>query len=317
MKLLRGRDLPSSINTGAVATIGNFDGVHLGHQALLSRLRAEAKARGLPLLVILFEPQPGEYFLQERAPARLSLLRDKLVALKRFGVDYVYCIRFNQKMAEIDAAQFAQDTFFSRFFVKYILVGEDFRFGRDRMGDVGLLQLLAKDAGATVEAFPNFVIDHERVSSTTIRQALKRGAFDVAKDLLGRPYAILGRIVRGDGRGRQWGVPTANLHLRHKALPLSGVFCVKMIRPWGQVMMGVANMGCRPTVDGVKKCLEIYLFDFSGDLYGEQVQVIFLHKLRDEIKFPSVNDLIRAIQNDVEMAKQFCMTLTERVSSNG
>lgn len=317
MKLLRGRDLPSSINAGTVATIGNFDGVHLGHQALLSRLLCEAKARGLPLLVILFEPQPGEYFLQEKAPARLSLLRDKLVALKRMGVDFVYCIRFNKKMAEMDATLFAQETFFSRLFVKYMLVGEDFHFGRDRMGDIALLQLLGRQVGAMVEAFPNFSIYHERVSSTTIRQALKRGAFDVVKDLLGRPYAILGRIVRGDGRGRQWGLPTANLHLRHKTLPLSGVFCVKMVRHGKQVMMGVANMGCRPTVDGVKQCLEIHLFDFAGDLYGEQVQVIFLHKLRDEIKFPSVNDLIRAIENDVKMAKQFCMTLTERVSSNG
>lgn len=305
MKLLCGLQRFSELSSGTVATIGNFDGVHRGHQALLTSLRSQAVRLQLPLVVVVFEPQPGEYFHGQQAPARLSSLREKLEVFRHSGVDYVLCVKFNHKLASMPAMQFAEDYIFTSLRARYLLVGEDFHFGHDRLGDVTTLCELGCKQACVVQKFPDFFIDEFRVSSTIIRQALHDGELDCAAKLLGRPYSICGRVVRGDGRGRQWGVPTANLSLHRNTLPLNGVFCVQVQRPGRPLLEGVANMGCRPTVDGRKNILEVHLFDVDELLYGEMLQVSFLHKLRDEIKFSSIEALIAQIHVDVADAKVY------------
>ncbi|ASQ45476.1 bifunctional riboflavin kinase/FAD synthetase [Legionella clemsonensis] len=304
MKLLRGLKNIPDFSQGTVATIGNFDGVHRGHQALLARLRFQADRMQLPSVVLLFEPQPSEFFRGSQAPARLATLREKLEALKQCNIDYVYCLKFNKKLALMEAEKFARHYFFSLLKVKYLLVGEDFRFGRQRQGDIHLIQQMTKDYDAWVETFPEVSIEGERVSSTKIRAALANGYLTQASLLLGRTYSLCGRIIKGDGRGRQWGIPTANVRTQRLTLPLKGVFCIQVKRG-NKWLKGVANLGSRPTVDGTKNVLEVHLFDFDENLYGEILQVFFLHKLRDEIKFSSVDVLIKQIHEDIDAARAF------------
>lgn len=303
MKLLRGLHRIPDFTKGCVATIGNFDGVHLGHQALLKTLKKQADNLNVPLVVLLFEPQPAEYFRPQDAPARLTNLREKLAILNHCKVDYVICLKFNKALALMSAQDFAQYYFFTLLNCKYILIGEDFRFGQGRFGDIHLLQDLAEERGCTVQAFPDFSIENHRVSSTKIRDALLQGELERSAELLGRTFSLCGRVIRGDGRGREWGIPTANLSMHRIMLPLKGVFCVKVRRSCGDLVDGVANLGSRPTIDGTKNILEIHLFDFDDSLYGEMLQVFFLHKLRDEVKFSSVDALIAQIHDDVAAAK--------------
>lgn len=303
MKLLRGLTEVPYFANGSVAAIGNFDGVHLGHQALLATLRAQADALQLPMAVLVFEPQPAEYFRGPQAPARLTSLREKTEVLKSCAVDYLCCLKFNEAFASLPAEDFVQRYFFSWLHAKYVLIGEDFRFGYKRLGDVQLLQRLGGNQGCVVETFPDFSINHHRVSSTKIREALAQGHLEHACALLGRTFSLCGRVVKGNERGRQWGIPTANLTMHRLALPLKGVFCVKVRRATGEWLTGVANLGSRPTVDGTKNILEIHLFDFDGNLYGEMLQVFFLHKLRDEVRFSSVETLIKQIHDDIAAAK--------------
>lgn len=303
MKLCYGLEQNSDFSAGTVATIGNFDGVHLGHQALLAALRIEADKRQLPLVVFLFEPQPGEFFRGQDAPARLSSLREKLDVLRCCKVDYVYCLKFDKHLALMSAENFAQHYLFSLLKVKFLLIGKDFRFGHERGGDLQLLRNLAKKTAAHVQVFSDFLIDSERVSSTRIREILATGQLEPASYLLGRTFSLCGRVIKGAQRGRQWGIPTANFAMHRIKLPLKGVFCVKVRRASGEWLEGVANLGTRPTVDGSKNILEVHFFNFDADLYGEMLQVFFLYKLRDEIKFSSVDALIAQIHDDIAAAK--------------
>lgn len=303
MKLLRRVKNITELTTGAAVTIGNFDGVHRGHQALLALLREQASQMQLPMVVLLFEPQPGEYFNREKAPARLYRLREKLSALRKCGVDYVYCLKFDKQLASMSAIDFAEQIIFSQLNTKYLLLGDDFRFGCDRGGDLALLREIGHKKGAIVDACPDFCVDQTRVSSTQIRHALYLGELDLANALLGRQYGLCGRVMHGNGIGRQWGVPTANLSVHRDTLPLSGVFCVHVKRRGKPLLAGVANVGCRPTIDGSKNVLEVHLFDFDESLYGEMLQVFFSHKLRDEIKFSSVDALMAQIHADVAAAR--------------
>lgn len=307
MKLLRGFQQLSDLRAGTAATIGNFDGVHCGHQALLKKLCLEAKRRNLPVLMLLFEPQPTEFFRGQQAPARLSSFREKLNVIRQFNVDYVYCLKFDNDLASMDATAFAQRIIFSLLRTKYLLIGEDFRFGHGRLGDVALLKKLCGHVSCDVESFNDFFIDNHRVSSTRIRQALQINDLDFAAKLLDRPYSICGRVVPGDGRGRQWGFPTANLNMQRGNLPMKGVFCVQVLRQNKSVAIGVANLGCRPTIGGEKIVLEVHLFNVDESLYGEMLQVCFLHKLRDEMKFTSVDNLITQIHQDIATAKSWFM----------
>jgi riboflavin kinase/FMN adenylyltransferase len=315
MNLLRGLQHFSTFDKGAVASIGNFDGVHLGHQQLLQALKNQANHLKLPLILILFEPQPREYFQKSNAPARLSSLREKLEVLGQYEVDYVYCIKFNKLLAQTSASDFAQKYLFSVLHVKYLLVGEDFRFGNHREGDVSLLKKLASEYACEVHIHSDYCVHNERVSSTKIRTALQKGDLNKAAGYLGRSYSMCGRVIHGNKRGRQWGIPTANVGLHRVSLPLQGVFVVQVYLASQGFLYGVGNVGIRPTVDGIQSILEVHLFDFDKLIYGELMQVFFLHKLRDEVKFTSVDALIAQIQEDIVVAKAFVNNLT--ASQNG
>lgn len=304
MKLLRSIPPSSEFEKGVVATIGNFDGVHLGHQNLIRALKAKSQELAIPSAVLLFEPQPREYFDSINAPARLSSLREKLDSLKSFQIDYVYCIHFNQRIVQTTAKEFSQHYLFNALNTAYLLLGEDFRFGKERLGDVTLLKNIGKDYSCRVETCSDFVIDNEKVSSTKIRTFLAQGNLKQAARFLGRDYSLCGRVIRGDGRGRQWGIPTANIALKRRTIPLLGVYVVQ-VHLANKIVFGVANIGKRPTVDGTKNVLEVHLLDFHDSLYGRFLKVFFLHKLRDEVRFTSVDALIAQIHQDIAAGKAY------------
>jgi len=290
--------------TGTALTIGNFDGVHLGHQAVLSHLREKANALNLPTVVMLFEPQPREYFTPNQAPARLMRLRDKLHYLAKMGVDYVICIRFNQAFAALTADEFVA-LLVQKLRVRFLSVGDDFRFGAHRQGDFAYLQQAGQTFGFQVEDNPSFNLNGERVSSTAIRHALAQGDLEHAACLLGRTYSLQGRIVHGNKLGRTIGFPTANVMLHRKVVPLKGVFAVKVRLKSGEILTGVANLGNRPTINGVTPLLEVHLFDFNRDIYGQTIEVMLCHKIRDEIKFPSFEALKAQITQDAKTARLY------------
>lgn len=307
-KIIRGfHNLPSN-PTGCVATIGNFDGVHLGHQAVLSQLALKGDMLNLPAVVITFEPQPNEFFAPQKAPARLSRFREKVESLRSYSIQQLCVLRFNRKLAQMSALDFIQQLLIKGLNVKYLVVGDDFKFGRDRQGDFALLQQVGKEVGFQVVNMHTFAIDRNRVSSTRIRQALEKGDLLEAEKLLGHPYRMSGRVAHGDKRGREFGFPTANIHLHRCIVPLNGVFAVQLFGIEGEPVYGVANVGTRPTVGGLKALLEVHLFDFNRDIYGEHVQIVFFHKIRDEQKFADFEQLIAQIKQDCIDAKGFFAT---------
>ena len=315
MKLLRavhGANMPEQ---GTVATIGNFDGVHRGHQALLQALKAEGRHLNLPTLVVLFEPQPHEYFNPTEASARLTNFKEKWRQLSQLGIDYVGCLGFNNALASMPADVFAEKLIFSKFKTKSLLVGEDFRFGHKRTGDLVLLERLAAKHQCDVHVYSDVMLASARISSTRIRGLLEAGHMRDAALLLGRSYSMYGRVVFGDGIGRTWGVPTANIQLKRLVLPFTGVFCVNVRRANGQMYQGVANVGRRPTLDGLTNRLEVHLFDFDGSLYHEHLEVYFLHKLRGEVKFASLDALISQIKTDILDAKTIFPCLETQIFS--
>jgi riboflavin kinase/FMN adenylyltransferase len=306
MKVIRGLHNLRPRHRGCVATIGNFDGVHLGHRAVFQNLLEKGNARGLPATVVTFEPQAMEYFAPDAAPARLTRLREKLAALQVCQLQQVVILEFGPKLAAMAARDFVQELLVDGLGVRHLLVGDDFRFGRGREGDFRLLEEMGREHGFAVEDLHTITHGDERVSSTRIREALARGEFDLARHLLGRPYRICGRIGHGDKRGRSIGYPTANLNLHRRVSPLRGVYAVVVNgvteRPWP----GVANIGTRPTVEGgTRYLLEVHLFDFAGDIYGRHAQVEFRLKLRDERRFGSFDALKTQIDRDAEAAREY------------
>ncbi len=291
---------------GCVATIGSFDGVHLGHRAILRQLLAVARQHQLPAVVIIFEPQPHEFFSGDKAPARLMRLREKIQALMAAGVERVFCLQFNAQLRNLSAEEFIEKILLDGLGIKHLVVGDDFRFGCDRRGNFALLQAVGAERGFDVTDTCTLEVDGVRVSSTRIRQLLEQGDFAGVEKLLGRPYSISGRIVYGQQLGRKLGVPTANVHLRRYKSPLHGVFTVTVTFADGSVHNGVANVGVRPTVNGVKKpLLEVHIFDFSRTVYGAMIDVAFHTKLRDEQKFNSLDELQAQLQTDIAQARQF------------
>lgn len=287
---------PSSIDPTAVA-IGNFDGVHLGHQALLDTLVKTAQSKGLKSAVMTFEPHPREFFMPDKAPARLASLREKLEWFADVGVELVYVCHFNQRFAQLTSDDFMQKVLREALNAQAILVGDDFRFGAGRRGSV------TDFAQAGFELITQPQVDHAgvRVSSTAVRDALASGQLHQAAQLLGRPYSISGKVVHGKKLGRQLGFPTANIHMRHERPALTGVYAVKL-----DGMNGVANLGVRPTIAGTARLtLEVNLLDFNGDLYGRHVHVSFLKKIRDEMKFPGLDALKAQIAVDAVAAREY------------
>lgn len=282
--------------------IGNFDGVHLGHQALLKRLVETAKLRGLIATVMTFEPHPREFFAPEQAPARLASLREKLELFAEAGVEQVFVCHFNQKFARVTAETFMQEILRDALAAQVILVGEDFRFGAGRKGSAADFRA----HGFECISLPQVEFDGARVSSTAVREALAAGNLDKAARLLGRPYSISGEVVHGDKLGRQLGYPTANVHMRHDRPPLFGVYAVKLEGLAHECLPGVASLGVRPTMKhNGKPTLEVHLFDFDREIYGKHVRVQFLHKIRDEMKFPDLDTLKQWISADETAARNY------------
>jgi len=289
-----------------VLTIGNFDGVHLGHRALLARLTATAAALALPPTVLTFEPHPREFFAPQSAPARLSTLREKLELIADDGIAMAYVCHFNAYFSALSAEDFIERVLVGALRVRHLIIGDDFRFGTKRSGDFTLLHEAGARLGFKVEAMDSVTLDGERASSSAVRTALGAGNLERAARLLGRPYSIDGRVVQGDKVGRQLGFATANIRIKHDRPPLLGVFAVEVKGGDGQARQGVANLGFRPSANQVvRPLLEVHLFNFDQDIYGTHLNVRFLHKLRDEMKFPDFNALKAQIARDVETAKNY------------
>jgi len=304
MELIRGSYNLRPCHRGCVATIGNFDGVHLGHQAVLGQLAEKADELRLPTTVVTFEPLPTEYFRGDQAPARLTRLREKAQALRRFAVGRVLCLRFNRALAEMPAEDFVQRVLIDGLDVRYLVVGDDFRFGKGRQGDFAMLQEFGRANGFQVVNMHSFCIDGERVSSSRIRHALAVGDMATAERLLGRPYRISGRVSHGDRRGRSIGFPTANVPMQRRVSPVRGVFAVEVFGLEREPLPGAANVGIRPTVEGQEAILEVHLLDFAQEIYGRHIQVDLLHRLRDEHRFESLDALKAQIARDVDAARE-------------
>ncbi|WP_145339447.1 bifunctional riboflavin kinase/FAD synthetase [Pantoea sp. PSNIH1] len=305
MKLIRGIYNLKQQHRGCVLTIGNFDGVHRGHQALMAQLIAEGRKRNLPVVVMLFEPQPLELFAGEKAPARLTRLREKLRWLQRAGVDAVLCIRFDRQFAAYPAQRFISELLVEKLDVRFLAVGDDFRFGAGREGDFLLLQKAGAEYGFEVISTQTFCDSGKRISSTAVRQALAQDDFAQAQQLLGHSFSISGRVVHGDALGRTIGFPTANLPLRRAVTPVKGVFAVEVLGLTAEPVPGVANIGTRPTVKGLRQQLEVHLLDTHMDLYGRHIEVVLKQKIRDEQRFSSLDALKEQIAKDVVTARQF------------
>ena len=300
------RRAPVQIDQSVALTIGNFDGVHLGHTTMLKRLVEVARARELSATVMTFEPQPQEFFAPDQAPARLSSLREKLELLQAAGVDTVFVCHFDYRMAQIPANDFVAHIVHQSLGTKWLLVGDDFRFGARRSGNFDLLMSLAPRFGYEVEATRSILHEGTRVSSTAVRASLEAGELEAAAALLGRAYSICGRVERGDGIGTGFGYPTANVRLNRMKAPLAGIFVVEVEGLGDQALPGVASLGIRPTVTSRGQAvLEVHLFDFDRDIYGRRVRVRFLSKLRDEAKFASVDELVSQMDQDAAQARAY------------
>jgi len=305
MKLIRGLHNLLPEHRGTVATIGNFDGVHRGHHSIFSRLADTGQALGLPTTLITFEPQPLEYFAGANAPARLTRLKEKLAELHKTALDRVVVLRFDEQLSNMEAEQFVTELLVDRLGVRVLMAGADFRFGRDAYGNLGLLQSLGARHGFDLLERETFVAAGGRVSSSWIRDALTNGELELATELLGRPYSMCGRVQMGQQLGRSLGYPTANIAPRRLVSPLSGIYAVSVEGLGADPRPGVASIGTRPTVNGVGVLLEAHLFDFNEDIYGREVKVNFLDKLRDEWKFDSLEAMTVQIDKDADDARAY------------
>lgn len=304
MELIRGLQNIRSMHRGCVLTIGNFDGVHVGHQAVLTQLKQQAERLGLPAVVMVFEPQPLELFQPEQAPARLTRFREKYHWLRLQGVDRLLCVKFDKAFANQQPQQFIEQLLLGKLGVRHLIVGDDFCFGKNRAGNFAMLQQAAQQYDFGLTSTASLVQNNQRVSSTLIREALAGDALPEAARMLGRSFSLMGRVRHGEKLGRQLGFPTANVWLYRKKLPLHGVYAVEAQTDFG-LLQGVANIGVRPTVSGRVEQLEAHFFNFQGDLYGQQIEVILRQKIRNEQKFDSIAQLQTQIAADAAAAHAF------------
>ena len=310
MELIRGIHNLRPALRGCVATIGSYDGVHLGHRQVLERLVATGRELGEPSLVMSFEPTPREYFARGPAAPRLTSLREKLAALEDCGVERFLCLRFDARLAGMSARQFIERLLVEGLGVRHLVVGDDFRFGRQREGDFATLVDSGREHGFAVQDTPSYEVDGRRVSSTAIREALAAGRLDEAARMLGRRYTMIGRVARGEQLGRRLGYPTANIRLGDRVPPLAGVFAVRA-HCLGPVRHGVASLGTRPTVDGRELLLEVHLFDFDEQIYGRRIEVEFVASLREERRFDSVEALTAQMRQDASRAREILAALED------
>lgn len=304
MELVRGLANLRDPHRGSVVTIGNYDGVHRGHQHMLATVTARARELGMPATVVTFEPTPREYFEGDSAPARLMRLREKLEALPLYGVDRVVVLRFDRRMQAMGADEFVERLLVRGLGARHVVVGHDFHYARRREGNIDTLRAAGDRHGYTVEEVGRFLVDGERVSSSLVREALGRGDLARAGLLLGRPYRMAGRVRRGQQLGRLLGYPTANLALHRKVVPLWGVFAVRVSGAGLVDHPAVASLGTRPTIDGTEPLLEVHVFDHDGDLYGRYLDVDFVRRLRDERRFESLDSLVEQMHRDAAEARE-------------
>ena len=293
---------------GSAVSIGSFDGVHLGHQAVLTELIQQAKSNGLFSVAMTFEPQPREYFNELRAPARLMRLREKVEVLSSLGIDQIVCLKFNKVLRALSAQDFIIRVLVEGLRVKHLIVGDDFRFGCDRSGDFSMLYEYGKANGFSVKNTDTFESQGERISSTLVRRIINEGDFPRAAELLGRPFEIKGRVMHGKKLGRKLGFPTANININRLRAPLSGVYAV-LVKTESEIFEGAANVGIRPTIGDLERpLLEVHIFNFDRDIYGSFLRVEFLHKIRDELKFNDLGRLVTRIKKDMDQIQKWFMT---------
>ncbi len=305
---------PALAPRGSVLCVGAFDGVHLGHRALLARVRERAIALDLMPLSISFEPIPREFFARGTPVPRIASVREKIEWLETGGMSNVLLLRFDAALAATSAEDFIKQVLVRRAGAREVWVGADFRFGHARRGDINMLRQFGSHHGFTVETMPDIAIDGERISSTAIRTHLVAGEFDAAARLLGRRFAIGGHVVRGAQLGRKLGYPTANIRLGKRTSPVGGIFAVRVHGVAPSAMPGVASLGVRPTVNGTEPLLEAHFFDFDGDLYGRRIEIEFVQKLRDEEKFPDLDAMVRQIDRDAEQARAVLRVANTEIS---
>ncbi len=303
---------PEVLRDGCVATIGVFDGLHVGHQLILGRVLAEAEAHGLPALMFSFEPTPQEYFSAGAPPARLMRFREKYQALKAAGVDVFYCPRFQRSFSSLEPEAFVEQLLIGTLNIKHLVVGDDFHFARNRSGTIDDLVTAGKHYGFTVEQVGSVVQDGLRVSSTAVRSALLDGDLNKARTLLGRRYLMSGRVVSGQRLGHTLGFPTANIKLNRKLSPIVGIFAVRVLGLGAQPLDAIASLGTRPTVDGIEPILEVHIFDFSDDIYGKYIDVEFVAKLRDEEKFPDLESMTEQMHVDAAEARKILVAAQQK-----
>ncbi|GAA5157251.1 bifunctional riboflavin kinase/FAD synthetase [Viridibacterium curvum] len=304
MQVFRG--IPRFGNQPCVLTIGNFDGVHLGHQALLARLRLRAAMLGLPATVMTFEPLPREFFAPDDAPPRLTSLRRKLDLLAKQSVDRVHVQAFNRQFASLTAREFIEKILVQGLRVRHLMIGDDFRFGKGREGDFAMLQQAGREFGFEVESLDTVDFGGERVSSSAVREAMLAGDMVHANMLLGAPFEVVGRVMHGDKIGRTIGFPTANIQLRQTTMPLSGIFAVTVDGGPLRHAPGACSIGVRPTIgDRLALRLEVFVLDFAGDLYHQRLSVRFWRKIRDEAKYDSLDALKSAIDEDCNQVRRY------------
>jgi riboflavin kinase/FMN adenylyltransferase len=303
--MMRRPDRQSSVlQSGSVLSVGTFDGLHLGHQRILQRVIDEARARQLPSMVFSFEPTPREFFSYGAPPARLTRFREKFEALQRFGIEWFFCPPFDGRMESLEPDEFIEGLLVNELGVRHLVVGDDFVFGRNRSGNIDHLRAGGERFGFSVEQVQSVLADGQRVSSTRVRELLAAGEMRRAKQLLGRYYGMTGRVVDGQKLGKQLGYPTANVNLNRRASPIAGIFAVRVGGLDSGLLDGVASVGTRPTIDGIEPILEVHIFDFDRDIYGEYIQVQFVAKLRDEVKFPDLETLTGQMHIDAAQARK-------------
>ncbi len=305
MKLIRGLHNLRPQHTSEVATIGNFDGVHLGHQKVINEVVRRCREREQKSTLVCFEPLPREYFLADNAPGRLTPLRDKFYLLQSLGIDQLLVLDFNQKMANMPAQDFVQRVLLDGLQIKRLKVGDDFKFGLNREGNFDLLQQMGRKHGFKVLNTNTLRDNDDRISSTLIRQALEQDNLERVAELLGRPFSMGGIVIHGDKRGRQLGFPTANISIARRVSPVRGVYAVEVHGIGDKAMPAVANIGTRPTIGGTGFLIEAHIFDFDGSLYGQRIEVILKHKIRNEKKFDGLDQLVAQIAHDKQTAQHY------------
>jgi riboflavin kinase/FMN adenylyltransferase len=306
LELIRGLHNLRERHRGCVATIGAFDGVHRGHQAVIGEVISRARAAGLPSTVIVFEPLPREYFAPLQAPPRLMSFREKVPVLRALGIDYLLRIQFDKRFAAVRATDFIRDVWVEGLGARHLVVGDDVHFGYGREGNIEMLREWGTRFGFSVGATSTVALQGERVSSTRLRALLSEGDFGAAERLLGRPYSMAGKVVVGKRLGATIGVPTANLELRRLRAPLAGVYAVEVRGLGPRPLPGVANVGTRPTVDdGTKANLEVHILDFGQNIYRRSIDVVFRKRIREERRFGSLDELKARIAVDIGVAREF------------